>query len=103
MVSIEYYLGTIVILYVLGLYCLASKRNMIKLLIAIAILGNAVNLSFISLSAHMYPASDPLASSVVIMLIVIEACIAAVGLSITIWAYRHYKTLDVRQLSRLKW
>lgn len=77
---------------------------MIRLLIGIAILGNAVNLNFVSLSAHVYVGTfDPLATGVVMMLIIIEACIVAVGLSITIWAYRHYKTLDVRRLSKLRW
>lgn len=104
MFPLEYYLITVAAVYVVGLYCLASKRDMIRLLIGIAILGNAANLSFVSLSAHVYPGtSDPLASTVVIVLIVLEACIVAVGLSITLWAYRHYKTLDVRKLSKLRW
>jgi len=44
-----------------------------------------------------------LAQSVVITSIVIAAAVAAVALSIVINAYRHYGSVDVKKLSRLRW
>jgi len=104
MIELNYYLATSLILLIIGLYCLAVKRNMIRLIIGIEIITTAANLNFITFSAYAKQGFvDPLGHSIVIMSIVIGACIAAVGLTIAIYAYRHYKTLDVRKLSRLRW
>ena len=104
MIPLVYYLASALILYIVGMYCLAVKRNMIKLIIGIEILANAANLNFIALSAYGTPGEvDPLGHTFVIMSIVIGACVVAVALTIAVHAYRHYKTLDVRELRRLRW
>ncbi len=104
MISLGYYLTTALILYMIGMYCLAVKRNMIKLIIGIEILTSAANLNFIALSAYGKPGEvDPLGHTFVIMSIVVGACVVAVALTIAVNAYRHYKTLDVRELRKLRW
>jgi len=104
LIPLSYYLTTALILYVVGMYCLAVKRNMIKLIIGIEILANAANLNFIAFSAYGKPGTvDPLGHNFVIMSIVVGACVVAVALTIAVHAYRHYKTLDVRELRRLRW
>jgi multicomponent Na+:H+ antiporter subunit C len=104
MIPLAYYLTTSFVLFVVGMYCLAVKRNMIKLIIGIEILTSAANLNFIALSAYGKPGQvDPLGHTFVIMSIVIGACVVAVALTIAVNAYRHYKTLDVRELKRLRW
>jgi len=37
------------------------------------------------------------------MSIVFAGCITAIALTIVTYAYRHYGTLDVRKLKRLRW
>ena len=104
MISLEYYLIGAIALYIIGMYCLASKRNMIRLVIGVEILLNAVHLSFIAFSAYRTVGFiDPLAHTIVIMSIVLAGCITAVALTIITYAYRHYGTLDVRKLKRLRW
>ena len=49
LIPLGYYIVTALILYMLGMYCLAVKRNMIKLIIGIEILTSAANLNFIAL------------------------------------------------------
>ncbi|MEM2942486.1 MAG: NADH-quinone oxidoreductase subunit NuoK [Candidatus Bathyarchaeia archaeon] len=99
-----YYLAGALTLYVIGMYCLAVKRNMIKLIIGVEILASAANLNFVVLSAYGTPGKvDPLGHTFVIMSIVVGACVVAVALTITVHAYRHYRTLDVRELRRLRW
>ncbi len=46
---------------------------------------------------------DPFPQSIVMMAIVLDGSVIAVGLAIVINAYKHYGTLDVRRLMRLKW
>jgi len=97
---LSYYLAGAAALYVIGMYCLATKRNMIRLIIAIELLTNAANLNFIAFSIYQ---PSVLGQSVVVISIALGACIVAVALAIVIYAYRHYKTLDVRELKRLRW
>ena len=91
-------------LYCVGLYCLASSRNLIRLVIGIEILTTAAHLNFVSLSAFARPGYvDPLAHSYVILSIVIGGSVAAVALSMIVQAYRQYGTMDVTMLRRLRW
>ncbi|MCW4027728.1 MAG: NADH-quinone oxidoreductase subunit NuoK [Candidatus Bathyarchaeota archaeon] len=103
MIPSDYFTVCSIILFSLGLYCLAFKRNMIRLLMGLEIMINAVNLNFIALSSYVSEgAVHPLAHVFTILSIGIGGCIIALGLVITIYAYRHYGTLDVRELRRLK-
>ena len=103
LIPISFYLICSSVLYVVGLYCLVVKRNMIRLLIAIEIIMNAVNLNFIVFSRYsVLGFTDPLAHAFVLVSIAVGGCIIAVGLAITLHAYRHYRTLDVRKLRRLR-
>ncbi|MCF2136567.1 MAG: NADH-quinone oxidoreductase subunit K [Candidatus Thorarchaeota archaeon] len=104
---LDIYLIFALILYVLGIYTLASARNMIKLVIGIEILVAAANLNFLALGAFTSSASilgpvDPLVQDFVILSICIGGAVAAIAMSLIVNAYRHYGTLDVRELRRLK-
>jgi NADH:ubiquinone oxidoreductase subunit K len=103
MISLSFYLVLTVILYFIGIYCLATKRNMIRLILGIEILINAANVNFIVFSAYITPGFiDPLAHSFVIISISLAGCVSAVALALVAYAYRHYGTLDVRKLRRLR-
>ena len=103
MLRLECYIAFAFILYIIGLYCLATKRNMIRLVLGIEILINAANLNFIALSAYRIPGFvDPLAHSIVMISIAIAGCVSAVALALIVYAYKHYGTLDVRKLRRLR-
>ena len=104
MITPDYYVACAISLYIIGIYCLVSKRNMIKLVMGLEILVNASHLCFIAFSAYQLPGYvDPLGHSVVIVSIGLAGCITAVALTIVIYAYKHYRTLDVRKLRRLRW
>jgi len=102
MIPLAHYLACSLVLYIIGLYCLVVKRNMIRLLMALEIMLNAVNLNFIAFSSYVSGFTHPLAHAFTIISIGIGGCIVALGLAITLHAYRHYGTLDVRELRRLK-
>jgi len=93
----------IFIQFVIGLGCLMVKRDMVRLLIGVEILFNAANLCFIALSSNVTGFIDPFPQSIVMMAIVLDGSVIAVGLVIVINAYKHYGTLDIRKLRRLKW
>jgi NADH-quinone oxidoreductase subunit K len=103
MIPLDYYLALTFILYIIGIYCLATKRNMIRLVLGIEILINAANLNFIVFSAYWTPGFvDPFAHFIVIISTALAACVSAVALTIVVYAYRHYGTLNVQELRRLR-
>lgn len=110
-----------VLLVVLGVYCLMVKRNLIKLIIGLSVMTDGIHLLLISigyrsggiapivtseftdnLQAFAQRAVDPIPQALVLTSIVIGVCILALALSLAIYAYRHFGTLDVRKLRRLR-
>ncbi len=101
-----YLLGALA-LYLLGVYTLASARNMIRLVMGIEILVAAANLNFLALGAFLHDPSvigpiDPMVQDFVILSICVGGAVAAIAMSLIANAYRHYGTLDVRELRRLR-
>jgi len=109
------------LLVALGLYCLLLKRNLIKIIIGLAVLTDGIHLFLISLgyraggtaaivSGEMFSdlpgfaahAVDPIPQALVLTSIVINICILALALSLAIYAYRHYKTLNPSKMRRLR-
>jgi len=97
------YLVAVSLLVIIGLGCLMVKRDMVRLLIAVELLFNAANLSFVAFSLQTEGFVDPLAHSVIMMAIVLDGTVIAVGLAMALNVYKHYGTLDIRKLRRLKW
>ncbi|MCW3992025.1 MAG: NADH-quinone oxidoreductase subunit K [Candidatus Bathyarchaeota archaeon] len=97
------FLVSVALLIVIGLACLMVKRDMVRVLIGVEILFNAANLNFVALSIQTSGFVDPFAHSVVMMAIVLDGCVIAVGLAMALNVYRHYGTLDIRKLRRLRW
>lgn len=103
MIPLSYYLMFTFTLFIIGFYCLVTKRNMIRLILGIELMVNAANFNFIVFSSYWRPGSiDPLAHSFVIISTGLVGSVTAVALTIVVYAYRHYKTLDVRELRRLR-
>ncbi len=102
LISLTYYLACSAILFLIGIYGLIVKRNMV-LLITLELMMNVMNLAFNDFSRHGATGfTDPLAHAFAIVSMGIGGCIIALGLTITLHVYRHYNTLDVRKLRRLQ-
>jgi len=106
------------LLMLTGIAVVALKRNLIKKIIGLSILGNGLHLLLISIgyrsgglapimrtadtSAFVQVAVDPLPQALVLTSIVINISVVALGLVMTIEIYRHFKTLDMGKVRRLK-
>ena len=101
-------------LIIIGLYALVFKRNLIKMIIGITLIESGVNLFLITLGyrkgsiAPIYTSSPggimalPIPQALTLTSIVIGVAVLALMLSFVIHIYRHYGTLDVRKVGRLK-
>ncbi|MEM3518702.1 MAG: NADH-quinone oxidoreductase subunit K [Nitrososphaerales archaeon] len=99
---LQLYILASTILMALGLYCIATKRDLIKIVLGIEIITSGVNLNIIVMGLRSNGV-EALAQSITLISMTIGACIAAVALSIIINVFRHYGTTDTREIKRLKW
>jgi NADH:ubiquinone oxidoreductase subunit K len=93
-------LSVVALVIAVGLYSLLTMKNLIKLLIAIEIISKGVLLALITSG---YEKSNIFTSqSLAISFIVVEVSVLATALAIILNVYRHNKSLDIRDLSKLK-
>ena len=103
------------ILFVIGLFCVVRKRNIIKIIIGIGIMEYAVNLFFVLLGYRTEGRSpifasdqvvgnmvDPLPQVVVMTAIVIGLSITLMLVALAIRIYDRYHTFDITKINRLK-
>jgi len=90
------------ILIALGIYCAATKRNLLRIVIGIEVLTNGINLNFIAMGLSPQ-GLDQLAQMYAALSISIGASVAAVALALIMNAYKHYGTLDSSKMRRLRW
>jgi NADH:ubiquinone oxidoreductase subunit K len=86
--GIELYLIFAVAILFLGLYCILTKKSIIKSVIGISIMIKGGSLSFLT-------AGGPTAQVAVVLIIVIDAIVAAVLLSMAVNVYKHTGSLDL--------
>ena len=89
-------------LFSIGLLAVLSRRHAIFVLIGIELMLGAANLNFVAFWRFSPEPHQPTGVVVAIFAIAIAAAEAAVGLSLVIAVYRHYRTTNVDQLNQLK-
>lgn len=103
MIDLSYYLIFSLSLYILGIYCLATKRNLIRLLLGVEILINAANTNFITFAAYANPGFvDSMGHSFTSISIGLSGALSAVALAVVVLIYRRYGTLDADELKQLR-
>ncbi len=90
----------VLVLFIIGLYCVIVTTNLIRALIGIEILIKAVTLLLIV--AGYITGHVALAQSLVITLVVIEVVFMVVAVGVVLGAYQHYNSLDAGNLRKLK-
>lgn len=90
----------VILLLVIGFYCLIVTKNLVRVLIGLEILIKAVTLLIIL--AGYITGKTATAQTLVITLIVVEVVVMAVGAGIVISVFNKNASLDVRNLRNLK-
>jgi NADH-quinone oxidoreductase subunit K len=88
------------ILFVLGALGALTRRNLIVILMSIELMLNAVNLALVAFSRQW---GDLAGHIFVLMVIVVAAAEVAVGLGIVIALFRNRESVNVDDVSLLKW
>ena len=106
MLPLEHVIGLSAILFVIGMIGVATRRNLIVVLMSIELMLNAVNLAFVGFN-RVWPgtAEAPALDGqiFVLMVITVAAAEVAVGLGIVISLFRNRDSVDLEEVSLLKW
>ncbi len=107
------------VLFVMGLYCLIAKKNIVKKIIGICITEYSINLFLILIGyrrAGIAPIMlkgmtsqeiarhgvDPLPQALVLTSIVIGLGVLALMVALCLRIYEKYKTFDMSEINKLK-
>ena len=100
MIPLSWYLIFAALLFSIGLYGALARRNALAILMAIELMLNAVNVALVAFS-RLWGNLD--GQIFVLMVIVVAAAEVAVGLGIVISLFRNRESVNVEDVSLLKW
>ncbi len=110
--------GTAILLILIGLYAVLTKKSLIKIIIGLSILDGGIHLLLIGIgyikngTAPIFSPGyenassrmvDPVPQALVLTAIVIGFGVTAVALALIIRLYRHHNTLKIDEIKNLKW
>jgi NADH-quinone oxidoreductase subunit K len=99
-ISLEHFLTVGLLLFVLGLYTVLTRKNAIGILMGIELILNAANINYIAFARYGGASID--GQVFAIFVIMLAAAEAAIGLAIVLGIYRSFETIDVEATDRLR-
>jgi NADH-quinone oxidoreductase subunit K len=106
MIPIDHVITLSAILFAIGIAGVVTRRNMIVILMSIELMLNAVNLAFVGFN-RLWPGGGAGAhydgQVFVLMVITVAAAEVSVGLGIVISMFRNRDSVDIDDVSLLKW
>ena len=100
-IGLEHYLVLSSLLFVIGMFAVLAKTNVITILMGIEIMFNAVNIAMVAFSRYITPTL--LTGQIfAVFIIVVAAAEITLGLAIVIALYRARENIDVADASMLK-
>jgi NADH-quinone oxidoreductase subunit K len=100
MVPTSWYLALSAVLFAIGAVGVLVRRNIIVVFMAIELMLNAVNLTFVAFARQLGTIDGQV---IVFFVMTVAAAEAAVGLAIIIAAFRNRPTVNVDELAVLRW
>lgn len=100
MVPLSYYLALSAVLFVIGVVGVLIRKNIIIILLSIELMLNATNINFVAFSYYL---QDITGQVFVFFVMSVAAAEVAIGLAIIIALYRNRSTINVEDISLMKW
>jgi NADH-quinone oxidoreductase subunit K len=97
---LAWYLGLSAILFAIGVLGVLVRRNVIVIFMAIELMLNAVNLTFVAFARSLGSIDGQV---IVFFVMAVAAAEAAVGLAIIRAAFRVRATVNADELATLRW
>jgi NADH-quinone oxidoreductase subunit K len=100
MVPVQYYLIVSATMFLIGSAGVLARRNAIIVFMSIELMLNSVNLTLVAFSAFL---GDATGQALVFFVMTVAAAEAAVGLAIIIALFRRKQTVNLDEISIMKW
>lgn len=100
MIPMQHYLAIGAFLFVLGLYCVMTRRNAVTILMGIELILNSANLNFVAFSR--YGAGGLSGHVFAIFVIIMAAAEAAIALAIVLNLYKRAQSIDVDEADMMR-
>jgi NAD(P)H-quinone oxidoreductase subunit 4L len=106
-IGLSHYLVVSAVLFVCGVVCMATKRNILGVLMGIELVLNGANLNFVAFGSSMFRANGQNTLGldgqlIALFVIVLAAAEAAVALAIALNYYHTHATVDVDRGNELE-
>jgi NADH:ubiquinone oxidoreductase subunit K len=88
------------LLFSTGVYGVLARRNAVMVLMAIELMLNAVNVNLVAFSASLQQLTGQVFA---LFVIAVAAAEVGIGLAIVILLFRNRETINVDEVSQLKW
>ncbi len=103
MIPLYWYLLLAALLFCIGLFGVITRRNSVGILISIELMLNATNINLLAFWRYLYAPNGDLHGQVFVLIIfVVAAAEAAVGLAMIISAYRQKRTVIANDIDLMK-
>ena len=97
---LHYVLVLSALLFSIGIYGVLARQNAVLILLSIELMLNAVNINLIAFSAVLDNAAGQVFA---LFVIAVAAAEVGIGLAIVILIFRNRSTVDVDEMSLMKW
>lgn len=97
---VSYFLVLAALLFSIGVYGVLARQNAVLILLSIELMLNAVNINLIAFSAAI---GDVAGQVFALFVIAVAAAEVGIGLAIVILIFRNRQTVDVDEMSLMKW
>ncbi len=88
------------VLFALGVYCVAARRNAVAILMGVELILNAANVNFVAFTRFVTHSID--GTIFAVFGIVLAAAEAAVALAIVLQLFRHLSSIDTTDARKMK-
>jgi NADH-quinone oxidoreductase subunit K len=99
-VSPTHYMLLSAVLFMIGVFGVVTRRNIIIIFMSIELILNAVNINLIAFSLQW---DNSVGQVFALFVIAVAAAEAAVGLGIILALYRNKETINIDEMNVMKW
>ncbi len=100
--QVAYFLVLSAMLLSIGVYGVLARQNAVLVLLSIELMLNAVNINLVTFSAMLQDSGVP-GQVFALFVVAVAAAEVGVGLAIVILIYRNRQSVDVDDMSLMKW
>jgi len=98
--SLQGYVLVALLLFVIGLYIVLSRRTILVQFMGVELMLNASNVALLAFARHR--GGDVQGTVFYLFIIAVAACEAAIGLALVVGLFRHRQTTDTDRADALK-